>query len=350
MVKKLAILLLFILCLPSQKSEAQDIQFSQFYATASYINPAFAGSGHHDRVTLHQRIQWPGLDAQYITSYAAFDMYWDKFQSGFGVFFTHDIQASNTISTSELALQYSYEVPLTENSVIRFGLQGGVGTKYYNTQDLTFAFQYDDTLGLVNPDNGLTDGERVYYPDIAAGTIYYNSNFWGGVAIHHLNNPNVSALDDKSRWPLRYSFIMGYKFKFGQNRKFTFEDHEHEISLSPTIHYKFQGRSDQLDAGVYFHYDHLLLGAWYRGIPFKQDEFDVFSNNESLVFMAGWSKYKSFEIRYSYDVTLSSLKRAGTGGAHELNIAVLLRRSNRKKPMKRLPCPSHHIIKSYDFL
>ena len=338
-----------VLAIIPRESVAQDVQFSQFYATATYLNPAFAGSGHHDRFTMHQRVQWPNLDAKYITSFVAFDMYWDKYQSGLGVFFTHDIQGSNAISTTELALQYSYEVPLAEESVIRFGLQAGVGTKFYNTDDLTFAYQYDDTLGLVNPDNGLDGKDRVYYPDISAGAIYYNNNFWGGIAMHHINNPNVSVLDDKTNWPIKYSLIAGYKIKFGHNRKFTFEDHQHEIALSPTIHYKFQGESDQFDAGLYFHYDHLLVGAWYRGIPFKR-KFEQFRNNESIVLMAGWSKYKSFEVRYSYDITVSSLKRAGSGGSHELNIAILLRRSNRKKPMKRLPCPSHHIIKSYDFL
>ena len=54
-------------------SDGQDIQFSQFYQVPTYQNPAFAGSAHKTRATVHQRIQWPSLDANYVTSFVSFD-------------------------------------------------------------------------------------------------------------------------------------------------------------------------------------------------------------------------------------------------------------------------------------
>src|SRR5690606_38165819 len=64
---------------------AQDIQFSQFYASSMYANPAFAGSAHSGRVSSHTRYQWPRLDAKYFTTLASFDFYAPKVNSGFGI-------------------------------------------------------------------------------------------------------------------------------------------------------------------------------------------------------------------------------------------------------------------------
>ena len=130
-------------------------------------------------------------------------------------------------------------------------------------------------------------------------------------------------------------------------QKITFEGFQREVSVSPTIHYKSQGEADQLDLGFYAVYDHILYGVSYRGLWIKK--YDDFQNNESFIFMLGWKKQKSFEVRYSYDFTLSKLAPASTGGAHEISMSILMVKSNKNKPMKRLPCPAHHTIKTYDF-
>jgi len=54
-------------------SNAQDIQFSQFYAVTPYINPAFVGGAHALRAMVHGRYQWPGIDAKYATGLVSVD-------------------------------------------------------------------------------------------------------------------------------------------------------------------------------------------------------------------------------------------------------------------------------------
>jgi hypothetical protein len=58
----------------------------------------------------------------------------------------------------------------------------------------------------------------------------------------------------------------------------------------------------------------LVIGAWYRGIPFKKYEQNI-NNHESLVFLAGFRQDK-FSIGYSYDLTISTLG-ASSGGARD---------------------------------
>ena len=95
---------------------AQDIQYSQFYANVLYLNPAFAGNVHATRGVFHQRIQWPSLDAKYITSHVSVDTYFSEVNSGVGLMVYKDWQGSNTLSSVETALQYAYELHLSSKT------------------------------------------------------------------------------------------------------------------------------------------------------------------------------------------------------------------------------------------
>lgn len=116
---------------------------------------------------------------------------------------------------------------------------------------------------------------------------------------------------------------------------------DEEFSITPTFHYKFQGKSDQLDLGAYVTYNFIMGGIWYRGIPVKYYNKD-FKNNESMIVMVGYRFEKKLSVTYSYDFTLSGLTKVGTGGSHELNITYHYQKHKNYKPMKRLPCPTFH--------
>src|SRR3712207_3878608 len=71
---------------------AQDIQFSQFYSNVLYLNPALCGNAHALRGIGHQRVQWPSLDAKYLTSSLSIDNYFSKTNSAIGIMFLKDWQ------------------------------------------------------------------------------------------------------------------------------------------------------------------------------------------------------------------------------------------------------------------
>lgn len=341
------LVLISLVVLAKVSSHAQDAQFSQFYASSMYINPAFAGSGHYTRALVHERVQWPSLGAKYSTRLFALDKYFDEYDTGLGVYIYQDRQGANTLSSSEIAFQYAYKVQLSDAFALSLGLQAAGVYRYIDYSRLQFSYQYDDINGYDNSNNGLNEPSKIY-ADFGSGALLYNDNFWFGASWHHMSMPNLSVIGDRSPLPMKFSFMTGYKIKLTKGSMLTFESHEKDISISPTAHFKMQGASSQLDLGLYGIYDHLLFGTWYRGIPVKRYN-NQFQNNESIVLMAGWKVFLRLEVRYSYDFTISTLRKSGTGGSHELSASVLLRKSFRRKPQKRLPCPSHHIIKSYDF-
>jgi type IX secretion system PorP/SprF family membrane protein len=337
-------ILLLLLILVSAEVKSQDFQFSQFYNVPLYMNPAFAGSLHKTRVSFHQRLQWPKLDARYTTSVLSADKYFPAYKSGAGFIIMQDYQGGGQLSSTEVQLLYSYELVLNRKFTFRPGLQLGFASRHIDYSELRFPSQYNNT-GMVSGQDPANVGKSVkLYSDVSAGGVLYSKAFWAGFAVHHINNPNQSFLGagSISKLPAQFSLVSGYKVVL--YHRVSMHDDKKEVSVTPTFQYKWQGQSDQLDIGLYGAANEFLVGVWYRGIPIKHytdSSGNKYQNNESVIAFVGW-KGESIRIGYSYDFTISRLARARTGGAHELNITYVFpsKRMKKRKIMKKLPCPS----------
>lgn len=80
---KVALLTFVLFC--SIPLYAQDPQYSQVYANALYLSPAFAGAEQNTRAIFATRYQWPGLDASFISNTFSVDHYIDRYKSGIGL-------------------------------------------------------------------------------------------------------------------------------------------------------------------------------------------------------------------------------------------------------------------------
>lgn len=322
---------------------AQDIQFSQFYGAALYLNPAFAGGVHNDRITFHQRLQWPSIDAKYITSYLSYDRYFDKYKSGLGITALKDFQGKNTINSTELGLQYSYELGISEKLALRPGLQLGYIKRSVDYTTLLYPDQFNNqgTNGQQTLDPHASTN-KVSFLDVSAGAIFYSRKLWISYAGHHLNKPNQSYwANEVSNLPVKHSFTTGYRIPIIKGEEKAHIGHStSSFFIIPTAHYKIQGKSDQVDLGIYAWYSELVAGVWYRGIPVIKQYLEKLQNNESIVILVGW-RIKEVRISYSYDFTVSKLHDARTGGSHELNITYIFRKKKKVKILKVLPCPDN---------
>lgn len=340
--KNIGIANLFLILIISahQNIFAQDIQFSQFYSAATYLNPAFAGSSNADRVIFHQRLQWPSLDAKYTTSLLSYDRYFEKYKSGFGLLVLKDFQGAKTINSSEFYLQYSYDITFSSKLAFRPGLQVGYLNRAIDYSHLLYPDQFNnDGLNGNSSSDQNFNRDKKGFADISTGGILYSKYFWISYAGHHLNTPNQSWRDHSSVLPVKHSFTTGYKIVIMKGEVKHHMGHaEDKFYIIPTFQYKLQKKSDQFDAGIYIIYNQLLTGAWYRGIPTKKYN-DKLQNNESVVGLVGW-RIKDLRITYSYDFTVSKLHTAKTGGSHELNLTYIFRENKKIKPRKILPCPN----------
>ncbi|WP_375578855.1 type IX secretion system membrane protein PorP/SprF [Marivirga tractuosa] len=338
--KNLFILMLFgALFINSIEVKAQDPQFSQFYAAPLYLNPAFAGNTQMSRAGINYRNQWPSINANFVTYSAYFDHYFDRLRSGVGLIISRDEEGIAGLRSTSVGAQYAYQLRLTDQLTFRPGVQVGVYNRNLNFDRLTFGDQWDpETQTFINPTGETAAGPSKTFLDLSFGGVLYSENFWFGYSVFHLNEPNQSILGEESRLPMKHSFHAGYKIplKTGYRKGFTRSGDER--SLTPTAQYKMQGGFQQLDLGLYSTLEPMVVGLWYRGIPF--DTPNGFSASESLVFLVGYN-YEKLAIGYSFDYTLSDLG-IRSGGAHEISITYVLSLTDpRRPPADKLvmPCP-----------
>lgn len=324
---------------------AQDAQFSQFYAAPLYLNPAFAGSTNQARVGVNYRNQWPAIDANFNTISAFADFYIEDKNSGVGVIINRDKEGILGLSSTSISALYSYDLQLTKGLSFRPGFQASLYNRAINFDRLTFGDQFDQYGQVVRKSSveGLNSGQSKFFGDISLGALLYSQRAWFGISAFHITQPDQSLVGSKDNLPMKLNAHAGLKFYLtpgvmGQG----FYNRPRERSIAPAIQYRHQGNFDQMDLGMYFTFEPLLIGTWYRGVPFKSVNGIV--NNESIVLLIGLTKKGTkdvLNIGYSYDYTISKLG-PGSGGAHEFSVVYTWSTRDPRKPAKDklvIPCP-----------
>jgi len=329
MIKKGLIILIFTaLTLSSYKSFAQDPQFSQFYANPLYLNPALAGANVCPRIILNYRNQWPSLMKGFITYNASYDQYVDKIRGGVGVIFNADVAGDGMLNTTSGGLMYAFRFQASKNAFIQMAVQGSFYQKRLDWDKLIFADQYDGQGGfLLDTREVPPENLSITYPDFAAGiTFGYKSNLYGGVAVHHLTEPDMAFYGSGNELPMKITADLAYTIPldggggdFGEPSKFA-------VSINGL--YQQQGMWHQINAGVFVMKYPLVLGAWFR---------HNFENADAVIALIGIT-YENMKIGYSYDITMSEL-RSESGGAHEVSFAWQFGCIEKRRKIRAIKCP-----------
>ena len=271
----------------------QDVQFSQFYSAPLYLNPAFTGATQLTRIGSNYRNQWPALEANFVTLSAYVDHFIDDKNSGIGFLIQTDKIGLAGLRSTSFTGTYSYQLPLSEIFTMRVGANAGYYLRDINFSNLTFGDQFVNGV-LTNPTNEQFDtGATKSFFNMGTGALLYSDDVWLGLAVDHLNKPNQSLIGEEDKLPMKFSVHGGYKFRFtpgvsGQGMY----TRPQERSLTPTFQYKQQGKFTQIDLGMYFTFEPMVLGLWYRGVPYKS--VNDFVNHESVVVLVGFiQKVKS---------------------------------------------------------
>lgn len=331
-------LLIFIGVFLTGLAQAQDPEFSQYYAAPLYLNPAFAGTTSDHRFIANYRNQWPNIAKGYVTTALSYDYNIQEYNSGVGIMLTNDQAGTAGMKSTELNFIYSYRMVVANKWVIASGLNFGYAFRSIDMNKLVFGdqLQFDSKAQTPSDDPALFNLGMSHYFDFDAGMLAYNKSFWMGFSVSHINQPNRSLLNQEAGLPIKTSIHGGVRIPLtsGPFRR------EHVAVLSPSFVYKSQGNFDQLDLGAYFLYDPIVMGLWYRGIPVRQNVKDNISQ-DAVVVILGFQTSK-FEVMYSYDFTVSELGSI-SGGTHELAMkykVAISSHTNTKKRGKMIPCPT----------
>jgi type IX secretion system PorP/SprF family membrane protein len=305
----------------SVPANAQDPQFTQFYANPIYLNPAFAGSYGCPRFSANYRNEWPSLSSNYVTYSVSYDQYFKNISGGIGVIAMHDQQGTGTIYTSMLGLVYSYHLKVNRKFSMLFGARAAMFNKYLDWDKLTFGDMIDPRKGFIYETGDVPRGGSRYFFDASAGLVGFSKHFFFGVAAHHLNMPNESMIVGESRLPMRFTGHAGAKIDLGSKSQYS-----NKTSIMPNIIYQYQNGFQELALGTYIKYTAFTAGVWYR-------------NRDAFIVSIGVSTER-FKLGYSYDVTVSKLNNGVSGGSHEVSLGILLNCKDKPPSFRTISCPS----------
>ena len=335
---KLSMCIFIIHVFSQDHAFAQDPQFSQFYSAPLYLNPAFTGTTKEHRFVANYRNQWTNMANGYVTYAFSYDYNMNDARSGFGFIATADRAGSVGMGTTTVGMTYSYKIPLTSKWILTPGLHFAYGTRGINRDEVVMLDQLSyGNANLESNDPLLFSVRDANYFDFGSGLLLYNKNVWLGVSAYHMNESNLSMIGSSSRLSMKTSIHGGAKFKL-YNGPFS---KSIIPSVVPSFILKNQGEFTQLDVGVNFNYEPVMVGFWYRGMPKMENPEQQLVQQDALIFMLGM-KFNKIEFGYSYDISISSIGPAA-GGAHEISLAYHFHNPNHRKPKKNtkaIPCPA----------
>lgn len=314
-------------------AKAQDPEFSQYYANPLYLNPAYAGSTECGRLGLNYRNQYPSLANAYVTYNASYDQSLPGINSGFGVLVMNDAQGDGGLVRTSAALFYSYNLTVSSNVNIRFGVKGAYYQEKLNWNKFILPSQIDPTTGNVNPNSGEPPPpkDNITAVDFAAGAVMnYRDYFFMGLAVDHLTQPAISFYEtSNSKLPMKITVNAGAIIN-ATNGGFGNAGGS-DIVIQPNILYMQQENFHQLSAGLYANKYPFVLGAWFR---------HNFENPDAVIALIGIT-YNNIRVGYSYDFTVSQIG-GSAGGAHEISFAwdFCIYKESARKHIRAIKSPS----------
>jgi len=304
----------WLLCniLTAQKTVAQDIEFSQFYAAPLHLNPAMIGFTSEPRLVLNYRHQYPSFSNAYITLGASYDQHFDATNSSIGISILGDRAGGGLYSTYVVSGLYAYQLELNENLQLKAGAQVSYLQQSLNWTELVFADMINPLTGEADiPSTQLApDRTALYKLDFSLGVAAYTDKFYIGAAFKHVTNPELSFYNENTdadnTLKMRITFHAGRVFYFSGEDVFG----RSRFYINPNIAFSNQGKFNQLNANLQFG-----KGVIFGGLGIKH----VISNMDAFTTLIG-VRSGAFRIGYSYDFNLASL--ATNAGAHEVSLTL----------------------------
>lgn len=312
------LLLLAFSLFSESRTQAQDPHFTQFYANPIYLNPAFAGSHRCPRIIFNYRNQWPNLTGTFVTTSFSYDMRVEALSGGLGFHFLNDRAGQGTLVTTRFSGMYAYQLAITREFSMAFGLQATFGQKKLDWSKLTFGDMIDPKYGFIYTTKEEKNRAVVSYPDFSAGVLGFSKRFYAGFAAFHLTEPDEAFIYSGSPLPMKYTGHAGAVIplagRYGGNS-----------NISPNIIYQQQQDFRELNIGLYLMKESIVGGLWYR-------------NQDAVVALIGFQQ-EPVKMGYSYDITVSKLGIV-TAGSHEISFQLLFKCRPKKKRFRTLSCPS----------
>ncbi len=301
-------ILCIIIALITTPTFAQDIHYSQFYASPLTLNPALTGINDCNyRIAAMYRNQWRSVTTPYVTPSISFDInnvLQQIVRTGVlsvGGLLLNDKAGDGELTNLSILGSLAYARPLTADRRLNgsFGVQVGYVQKKIDFTKLRWESQWNGEDFDLTLSSGENFNDKLGYVDIHGGAYFSyavnNSiNVFGGMAAFHLLPPKESFLNnDENKLGTR---LVGH----GGVRLMATE----QIDIIPQILFMSQTKAREINLGGSVAYrlneEVLLLGGTYLRV------------GDAIIAMAG-VEYKRIRFGLSYDINISSLNEVSKG-------------------------------------
>lgn len=210
---------------------SQDLLFSSKDFSSMSVNPAISGTYNDWQSTIIYRNQFLHAGSPFNSYLVSGHFTFLKKQSSpltFGIECSSIITSINSIR-NDLKSSLGYHLRLDDFKKLSLSLYGGLISQFSNANKNRWASQYDGNTFNSNLSSGeMIISNQVNKFDIGAGIVYsskksfkiFEPTFQTGFAIFHLNQPDLSNLNNGSaKLPLRSSVFAKYAFRTWDNKR-----------------------------------------------------------------------------------------------------------------------------------
>ena len=281
-------IVLLVLFMAIELAQAQkEPQYTQYMYNIGSFNPAYVGTVETPEIIGLYRAQWVDIPGAPTTIRGGANIPFNNEKMGLGINIVNDVLGPSKQTYFDVA--YSYEIQLSDDTKLSFGLNAGGSSLNLDYSEGTFEQGSDPSL--------LGGNYSSFYPTVGAGLFMYHEEDWYlGASVPNfltdeLYNDEVATIVEDY---MQLNVIGGYVFELSDRTKF-----------KPAFLMNYlQGSPVTVNLSANFQFiDALTIGASYR--------FD-----NAVSGLAGFQISNAMFIGYSYDYNTNGLGEY-SGGSHE---------------------------------
>ncbi len=313
---------LILFCSPSILIGQNPI-FRQMYTQRYLTNPAMVGNGSIDgigigRISSGMKAQWMSLESRLYTQSLSYDAPIKANNSSWGIgAFMTDLN-SGSVEQSKYShfsgtLSYAYNIPLKKMN-LKFGLSAQFSSITFGKNNFLWEDQINESMtGFVKPTQEPISQLTKNVVHASAGALIYNKKGFLGLAVHNVNEPNISFFSDQNQRIQRKFLIHG---------GLVFDKIFNHAVLTPNFAYSKQGNIQSALFSTNLKLDNLQLGVGTQYVS-------AYGNKAWSVTNYFGYRYDKYFIGYSTDWNLS-FNYGSIPVIHEFSVLILLNRKEKK--------------------
>lgn len=310
----------------------QDPNYSQFFSTPLYYNPAYTGINTGVRARFTFRDQWPNLPVDFRSYYFSADLGDRNLpgSGGLGLIVNSNNEGIGFIKDLSVGLSVGVRIPISATVVSQVGIKAAVVQKSINWDDFVFSDQLSAKYGNIYQSSFVApNGNTKVFPDFGAGGLIQFANEQGnvtgvaGFAVDHLFKPDESFLSTSTApLPRKYVAHLDVIISAGgggsSSSMYANGGGNDPLKINPGVIYQNQNNLSSVQAGFNLLKYNIYVGAWY-----KSSFGGGLAGGTAIALLAGYrytfAEDMSIKFMYSYDLITTGTMQ-GLGGAHEISL------------------------------